>query len=85
MKFEIRIEKTVIKFLKQHADIAERFFLKLEIMEKDPWDSLLDIKKLQWTTDRFRLRIWKYRFLFRIDDTTIIIYFYDADSRGGIY
>jgi mRNA interferase RelE/StbE len=85
MRFEIILEKPVLKFLKVHAEIAERFFEKLEIIKHNPKDSRLDIKKLQWFDDSFRLRIGKYRFLFRIDGSTIIIYFYDADSRWDIY
>lgn len=72
--------------MKQHRDIAERFFEKIEIMEIDLTNSLLDIKPLQWAKNKYRLRIGKYRFLFRKeDDNRIVVYFYDADSRWGIY
>jgi len=81
----IVIEKPVMKFLTMHSDIRKRFLEKVRIMESDFHSSLLDIRPLIWTTDRFRLRIGKYRFLFRKDETVIVIYFYDADSRGGVY
>jgi mRNA interferase RelE/StbE len=45
----------------------------------------LDIRRLQWTKDEYRLRIWKYRFLYKVYESRIYIYFYDADSRGDIY
>jgi len=54
-------------------------------MEINPLDDALDIKKLKWSQTKYRLRIWKYRFLFRIDQHIITIYFYDADSRWDIY
>ncbi len=85
MKCKIIIEKLVLKFLENHKEIAYRFFEKAEIMEVDLLSWLLDIKKMKWTSDRYRLRIGKYRFLFRKTDWIIIIYFYDADSRGDIY
>lgn len=85
MRVEIIIEKPVVKFLKKHNKISERFFKKMEIMAWNISSELLDIKKLKDTEDRFRLRIWKYRFLFRVEWKSIVVYFYDADSRWDIY
>ncbi len=85
MKYEIIIEKAVIKFLEFHKDIVDRFFEKIDIMETNPKSILLDIKRLQWSENKYRLRIWKYRFLFRKENNQIIIYFYDSDSRWDIY
>lgn len=31
------------------------------------------------------MRIGKYRFLYEVIDDIILVYFYDADSRGDIY
>lgn len=85
MKYVIKIEKPVIKFLKKHTTVASRFLQKIALMERDPQHDLLDIKKLTGTTDRYRLRIGKYRFLYRIDHDQIVIYFFDADGRGDVY
>jgi len=81
MKCTIIIEKPIIKFLQSHHDIAKRFFEKMELMESNLYDLSLDIKRLQGTQDRYRLRIGKYRFLFRKDSDRFILYCYDADSR----
>lgn len=81
MTYEIIIEKPVIKFLQRHQDIVTRFFEKTSIMEMDPFSRELDISKLAGQEQRYRLRIGKYRFLFRIQKNAVIIYFYDADSR----
>ncbi len=35
--------------------------------------------------DIFRLRIGKYRAIFRIIDHQILIFVFDSDSRGDIY
>jgi mRNA interferase RelE/StbE len=83
--YRIILEKPVIKFLQSHNDIAERFFVKAKLIENNPFDSTLDIKKLKWSNTKYRLRIGKYRFLFRIEQDTVVIYFYDADSRWDIY
>lgn len=45
----------------------------------------MDVKKLKWTENKYRLRIWKNRFLYEIFEDRIVIYFYDAGSRGWIY
>lgn len=42
-----------------------------------------DIKPLKGTDDRFRLRIGKYRVIYRIKNDTIFID--DIGSRGDIY
>jgi mRNA interferase RelE/StbE len=57
----------------------------MAILENDLQSLLLDIKLLKGIKDNFRLRVWKYRFLFRKDAIKIVIYFYDADTRGDIY
>ncbi len=92
MKYQVKIEKTVVKFLQKHSTIAPIFLAKVEILQEQwihhhnkKWTEQLDIKRLKNTKDRRRLRIGKYRFLFRQDNESIIIYCYDADSRGDIY
>lgn len=83
--YEIKVSKIVDKFLEKHRDIAIHFVEKLEILQTNPFDHHLDVKSLKWKKNHFRLRIWKYRFLYEIIEDRILIYFYDADSRGDIY
>lgn len=83
--YEIKTSKIVDKFLEKHLDIASKFVSSLEILRKSPFDNSLDIKSLKWHKNHFRLRIWKYRFLYEIINNEILIYFYDADSRWDIY
>ena len=78
--------KQVEKFLeKQNADFIHNFTQKVEILSQDPFGSHLDIKPLRGMWDNYRLRIWKYRFLYYVNHTEICIYFYKAWSRGDIY
>lgn len=83
--YNIVTHKRVDKFLESHPEILQQFFAKLEIMRYDPLNiDKLDIRKLKnnlW----YGLRIGKYRFLYTIKDQEIIVYFYNADSRGDIY
>ena len=76
--------KRVIKFLEKHPDLVRRFHKSLKLLQH--WDiGTLDLKKLKGIDEHYRLRIGKYRFLFEKQDTEIVLYFYDADSRGDIY
>lgn len=83
--YQIKVSKIVDKFLEKHRDIAKIFIENLEILEQNPLKNSLDIKTLKWKKHHYRLRIWKYRFLYEIIENEILIYFYDADSRGNIY
>ena len=85
MNYKFELNKDVKKFLLKHEDISISFFKKLEILLQSPFSNNLDIKPLKWYKDHYRLRIWKYRFLYEIIDQKILIYFYDADSRWDIY
>ena len=46
---------------------------------------ILDIKKLKWYKNRYRLRIWKYRVLFEKYDDKLIILVIDIWSRWDVY
>ena len=85
-KYSIKIHKRVEKFLNLHRELRDDFFSSLHSMEDNPLNPTLDIKPLTWLPGRhYRLRIGKYRFLYEIIDEEILVYFYDAGSRGGIY
>jgi mRNA interferase RelE/StbE len=47
--------------------------------------NVLDIKKLKWSKNLRRLRVWKYRILFEKYDDKLIILVIDIWSRGDIY
>lgn len=85
--YQIVIEKTVLKFLEKHKweKLIHMFEAKLIILSNDPYKNKLDIKALHWSDDLYRLRIWKYRFLYKIDEHIITISVLHADSRGGMY
>lgn len=85
--YTIAFEKSVTKFLEKHKweKIITSFQEKLHILSKNPYKNNLDIKALLWFDNIYRLRIWKYRFLYEIQEEIITITFFDADSRWDIY
>ncbi|PID83744.1 hypothetical protein CSB09_04545 [Candidatus Gracilibacteria bacterium] len=83
--YTTKISKKVDKFLEKHRIIARKFVRNLDEIEKNPFHNNLDIKKLTGKPNHYRMRIGKYRFLYEIIEDEILIYFYEADSRGGIY
>ena len=86
--YKVVFKKRVLSFLIKHKweKVIDVFYLCTEIMKNKPFDNSLDIKKLKNSkTWQYRLRIWKYRFLFNINNDEIKIIFVDAWSRWWIY
>jgi mRNA interferase RelE/StbE len=85
--YEVILEKQVLKFLEKHKweFIIEQFEKSLISLIKNPFDSDLDIKPLKWLDYNYRLRIWKYRFLYVIKKEKLYIYFYKWWNRWEVY
>lgn len=85
--YRIDYHKRVIKFLaKQDLKFREKVLDIFDEIAKDPYNSNYDIKPYKSSqNDNYRLRIGKYRFIYKIDGDEIVIYVSDADSRGNIY
>ncbi|MEZ4525967.1 MAG: type II toxin-antitoxin system RelE/ParE family toxin [Desulfobacterales bacterium] len=84
--YKIVLEKQVSKFIntrtpKERIRIAEA----LSELGNSPFENSLDIKRLKGSSDKYRLRLGKYRFLYTIIQEQILIYFYKADTRGDVY
>ncbi len=88
MNYEIKFSKTFAKQLDRlNTTVLKRFYGELEQLQHNPYPSneQLDTKKLKGTTEQYRLRVGKYRFLYTIVEEQVLIYFYAAGSRGDIY
>lgn len=85
--YKIIISKKVAKFLDKNKDLNDKFLSILKEFWVNPFgdNSILDIKILKWEKNKFRLRLWKYRFLYEIIKDEIIIFFYNVWSRWDIY
>ena len=83
--YKLVLNTKIRKFLKKHPEIISKFYNKVKILVENPYKNNLDIKRLVWADSKYRLRIWKYRFLYEVRENEILIYFYDANSRWDIY
>lgn len=86
--YRVLYSKSAEKFIKQNKAIGIRFMKAFS----DISDNLLsiyyyDIKRYHHKKydDIFRLRIGKYRAIFRVIKEEIVISVIDIDSRGDIY
>ena len=84
--YKYQLSKTVRKFLdKRDQAFILTFNEKLTAIRENPIHPIADVKPYIGYAWHYRLRIGKYRFLYAILEEEIMVYFYDADSRGGIY
>jgi len=85
--YKVIFDKKVLKFLSKHKweNIIYNFQNALKIIKINPYENNLDIKTMKWKIKSYRLRIWKYRFIYEIIDNKLIITFVDADTRWDIY
>ena len=84
--YKYQLSKTVRKFLdKRDQAFLLSFNAKLTAIRENPTHPVADVQSYIGHPWHYRLRISKYRFLYTIVEEDILVYFYDADSRGGIY
>ena len=85
--YKVILEKQVMKFLEKHKweKLIIQFENSLHFLINDPYENDLDIKIVSWLPNSYRLRIWKYRFLYEIIEDTISISFFKAWNRWEIY
>lgn len=87
--YKLVFHKSVTKFLeKADKQIQIKAIKSFDTIAKNPINKLLDIKLLKGIESKdkhYRLRIGKYRFLYKVRKQEILIYFYKADNRGDTY
>jgi len=85
MKFKILLHKKAAEFLKElNLEDKQRIVDKLKQLETFPATSL-DIVKIAGETDTFRLRVGKYRALFKVYEQEKIIVIAKIDLRKKVY
>ena len=83
---EILFDKKAQKFIElQDKPTKQRIRKAIEGLTKEPPEG--DIKTLQGYTDgRMRLRVGKYRIIYRyVNEIAVILHIMKIDSRGDIY
>ena len=81
--YTVSFEKQVLKFLsKLDKNTSKRIIDKIKLLKDNPFPS--DSKKLVNIEKSFRIRVGKFRILYRIEKRKIIIVFM-IDKRDKVY
>ena len=86
MTYDIEFTKKATKELKLiDAKVAKQLMGKIEELAKDPYSKELDIKKLRGINDVYRLRHGKYRVLYEVNNSKLIVTVIKVGARGEVY
>lgn len=88
ISYKVKYSKDAEKFIKKHKKEGIRFIQAFTDISYDKNNIFkYDIAKFysKEYSDIFRLRIGKYRAIFRVIDNELYIFVVDIDSRGDIY
>ena len=84
--YELKFHKQVVKFLQnQPLNFRKKVIESFNIIKQNPFENNLDIKELKGYTNHYRLRLSKYRFIYKIENNILLIEVIKAGSRGDIY
>ncbi|SMC09489.1 type II toxin-antitoxin system RelE family toxin [Nitratiruptor tergarcus] len=84
--YRIKYSKQVIKFLqKQKKEIVQKIMSTFDELKHELELDRFDIKELKGFQNVYRLRIGKYRIIFRVLEEELIIEVIKAVSRGDVY
>ncbi len=86
ISYKLIFHKDAEKFIKKYKREGLLFYQAFHEISQDKNNfSKYDIRILVNRPECFRLRIGKYRAIFRVVEAKIIIYVLDIGSRGSIY
>ncbi len=88
MNYELRISKPALKFLEKHPMEKKKFLEIFKEMSTNYEDAVnkYDIKQMQGiSAETYRLRLGKYRAIYRLYNDVLVIFILDIGSRGDIY
>ena len=88
MIYRVVLHRNIGKFFSKNHDkkLRESFKNAIYVIAQNPRQVKgFDVKKLQGYENDFRLRIGNYRFVYTVIDEDVVVFFFAADSRGGIY
>ncbi len=88
MSYELRISKPALKFLEKHPMEKKKFLEIFKEMSTNYEDAVnkYDIKQMQGiSAETYRLRLGKYRAIYRLYNDVLVIFVLDIGSRGDIY
>ena len=88
MNYELRISKPALKFLEKHPMEKKKFLEVFKEMSTNYENAInkYDIKQMQGVSaETYRLRLGKYRAIYRLYNDVLVIFVLDIGSRGDIY
>lgn len=87
MLYKVKYSKSAEKFIKKNKEYGLKFYKAFRDLSEDKENFFrYDIKIFRCSERNiFRLRIEKYRAIFKVVEDEIVIFVFDIDSRGDIY
>lgn len=86
MNYSIEFDKNAFKYLqKLDKSTRTRIVHSLQILSENPFNSELDIKRMQGAIDEFRLRVGSYRIVYSLENDKLLIFVIKIGSRGDVY
>lgn len=87
MLYKVKYSKNAEKFIKKNKEYGLKFYKAFKDLSEDKESFFrYDIKIFRCSErDVFRLRVGKYRAIFKVVDDEVVIFVFDIDSRGDIY
>ncbi len=84
--YAVRYTKAARKFMTKHKPVGLRFMKAFdEIADDRQAVHWYDVVSIRGRDGLFRLRIGKYRAIFKVDDNDMLIVVAVIDSRGDVY
>lgn len=85
--YRIEFSKNAIKFFSKYK--WQKIILQIEkdlnLLMINPFYKWLDIKKMKWKTNIYRLRIWDFRLIYEVINDKLIIFCINIWVRWDIY
>jgi len=86
VKYKVFYHPRSKNFLKKIAKTDfDDLLKKLALLERNPFDKSLDIKKLAVKGDFYRMRYRKIRVIYQVEKMKKIVYVFEIDFRGNVY
>ncbi|KIM02740.1 MAG: hypothetical protein KU29_13870 [Sulfurovum sp. FS06-10] len=85
--YHLKLSSKARKFIVKRTPKEQvKLIAIFEALQENPYNNTLDTKPMKGvTTNHYRLRFGKYRFIYEVIDNELLIFVEDGDSRGDIY
>lgn len=84
--YNIEFTKQAMKDLHRiPQNYATLIIKKIKQLSINPYDAVLEIKKLKGIEEVYRLRVGDYRVIYELEDKKLLINIIKIQSRGNVY